>query len=112
MRYFKGKRFKKEIIIVAALYYCRFSLSYLDVSEILNERGISVHPTTIMRWVHEYGTLIYRIWKNNTETKKKKSRNKRYNFLDKTVGFMNIKDIFYQKRGFGSQRINKFKNLR
>ncbi|PEV82594.1 hypothetical protein CN429_13745, partial [Bacillus cereus] len=27
------------------------------------ERGVSVHPTTIMRWVHEYGNLIYQIWK-------------------------------------------------
>ena len=49
MRYFKGKQFKKEIILVAVGYYCRFSLSYRDVSEILKERGISVHPTTIMR---------------------------------------------------------------
>ncbi|EJS46500.1 IS6 family transposase [Bacillus nitratireducens] len=63
MRYFKGKQFKRDIILVAVGYYCRFSLSYRDVSEILNERGISVHPTTIMRWVHEYGNLIYQIWK-------------------------------------------------
>ncbi|CAI8926105.1 hypothetical protein EMIT079MI2_440004 [Bacillus sp. IT-79MI2] len=48
MRYFKGKQFKKDIILVAVGYYCRFSLSYRDVSEILKERGISVHPTTIM----------------------------------------------------------------
>ncbi|OPD56703.1 hypothetical protein BVG01_22975 [Bacillus anthracis] len=59
MRYFKGKQFKKDIILVAVGYYCRFSLSYRDVYEILKERGISVHPTTIMRWVHEYGNLIY-----------------------------------------------------
>ncbi len=63
MRYFKGKQFKKDIILVAVGYYCRFSLSYRNVSEILKERGISVHPTTIMRWVHEYGNLIYQIWK-------------------------------------------------
>ncbi|HHT7228272.1 TPA: IS6 family transposase [Bacillus cereus] len=48
-------------------FLCRFSLSYLDISEILNERGISVHPTTIMRWVHEYGTLIYQIWKKKNK---------------------------------------------
>jgi transposase-like protein len=35
MRYFKGKQFKKDIILVAVGYYCRFSLSYRDVSEIL-----------------------------------------------------------------------------
>ncbi|PEO77826.1 IS6 family transposase [Bacillus wiedmannii] len=67
MRYFKGKQFKKDIILVAVGYYCRFSLSYHDVSEILKERGISVHPTTIMRWVHEYGTLIYQIWKKKNK---------------------------------------------
>lgn len=68
MRYFKGKQFKKDIIIVAVGYYCRFSLSYRDVSEILKERGISVHPTTIMRWVHEYGNLIYQMWKKKNKS--------------------------------------------
>ncbi|MBG9580857.1 transposase [Bacillus thuringiensis] len=68
MRYFKGKQFKKDIILVAVGYYCRFSLSYRDVSELLRERGISVHPTTIMRWVHEYGNLIYQIWKKKNKS--------------------------------------------
>ncbi|MFV1456837.1 IS6 family transposase [Bacillus mycoides] len=68
MGYFKGKQFKKDIILVAVGYYCRFSLSYRDVSEILKERGVSVHPTTIMRWVHEYGNLIYQIWKKKNKT--------------------------------------------
>ncbi|MEW9576059.1 IS6 family transposase [Bacillus toyonensis] len=67
MRYFKGKQFKKNIILVAVGYYCRFSLSYRDVSEILKERGISVNLTTIMRWVHEYGELIYQIWKKKNK---------------------------------------------
>jgi putative transposase len=68
MRYFKGKQFKKDIILVAVGYYCRFSLSYRDVSELLKERGISVHPTTIMLWVHEYGNLIYQIWKKKNKS--------------------------------------------
>ncbi|HDR3658829.1 TPA: IS6 family transposase, partial [Bacillus cereus] len=57
-----------DIILVAVGYYCRFSLSYRDVSELLKERGISVHPTTIMRWVHEYGNLIYQIWKKKNKS--------------------------------------------
>lgn len=68
MRYFKGKQFKKDIILVAVGYYCRFSLRYRDVSEILKERGVSVHPTTIMRWVHEYGNLIYQMWKKKNKS--------------------------------------------
>lgn len=67
MEYFKGKQFKQDIILVAVGYYCRFSLSYCDVSEILKERGVSVHPTTIMRWVHEYAQLIYQIWKKKNK---------------------------------------------
>jgi len=61
MRYFKGKPFKKDIILVAVGYYWCFSLSYRDVSEILKERGVSIYHTTIMRWVHGYGKLIYQI---------------------------------------------------
>ncbi|QPW51684.1 IS6 family transposase (plasmid) [Bacillus thuringiensis] len=68
MGYFKGKQFRKDIILVAVGYYCRFSLSYRDVSEILKERGVSIHPTTIMRWVHEYGNLIYQIWKKKNKS--------------------------------------------
>ncbi|OUB07100.1 IS6 family transposase [Bacillus thuringiensis serovar yunnanensis] len=68
MGYFKGKQFKKDIILIAVGYYCRFSLSYRDVSEILKERGVAVHPTTIMRWVHEYGNLIYQIWMKKNKT--------------------------------------------
>ncbi|MEK4418726.1 MULTISPECIES: IS6 family transposase [Bacillus] len=68
MGYFKGKQFERDIILIAVGYYCRFSLSYRDVPEILKERGISVHPTTIMRWVHEYGNLIYQIWKKKNKT--------------------------------------------
>ncbi|AIK35240.1 integrase core domain protein (plasmid) [Bacillus pseudomycoides] len=68
MGYFKGKQFKKDIILVAVGYYCRFSLSYRDVSEILKERGVSMYPTTIMRWVHEYSNLIYQIWKKKNKS--------------------------------------------
>lgn len=59
MGYFKGKQFRKDTILVAVDYYFYFSLSYRDVSEILKERGAWVHLTTIIRWVHEYGNLIY-----------------------------------------------------
>jgi len=77
MRYFKGKQFKKDIILVAVGYYCRFSLSYRDVSEILKERGISVHPTTIMRWIHEYGYMNMAIWCIRFG----KRKTKRYSYL-------------------------------
>lgn len=54
MVHFKGKQFKQDIIMVAVCYYLRYNLSYLDVSEILRERGIDVCHTTVYRWVQEY----------------------------------------------------------
>ncbi len=61
------KVFSTVWTIVAVGYYCRFSLSYRDVSELLREREISVHPKTLMRWVHEYGNVIYQIWKKRNK---------------------------------------------
>lgn len=46
--FYKGKQFKKEIILVVIGYYCPFSLSYREASEILKERVISVQLITIM----------------------------------------------------------------
>ncbi len=59
MKYFKEKQFKQDIILVTIGYYCRFSLSYRDVSEIFKGHGISVHPTTVIHGVHEHSNLIY-----------------------------------------------------
>lgn len=61
--YFKGRHFQKDIILVAVGYYLRFSLSYRDLVEILRDRGIAVHHTTIMRWVHHYGPIFKLLWR-------------------------------------------------
>ncbi len=42
MNHFKGKQFKKDIIIVAVGYYLRYNLSYREVQELLYDRGINV----------------------------------------------------------------------
>ena len=54
MNHFKGKQFKKNVIIVAVDYYLRYNLSYREVQELLYDRGINVCHTTIYRWVQEY----------------------------------------------------------
>ena len=42
MNDFKGKQFKKDVIIVAVGYYLRYNLSYREVQELLYDRGINV----------------------------------------------------------------------
>ena len=51
MNHFKGRHFQKDIILVAVGYYFRFSLSYRDIVGLLRDRGITVHHTTVMRWL-------------------------------------------------------------
>ena len=38
-------------------------MSYRDISEILRERGVNVHYSTVYRWVQEYASILYQIWK-------------------------------------------------
>ena len=49
MNYFRYKQFNKDVITVAVGYYLRYALSYRDISEILRERGVNVHHSTIYR---------------------------------------------------------------
>src|SRR5713101_2395117 len=50
----KWRHFEPEIIVCAVRWYLRFSLSYRDVEELLMERGLTAHHTTIWRWVQRY----------------------------------------------------------
>src|ERR1044071_9502968 len=43
-----------RIILWAVRWYCQFALSYRNLVIIMEERGIHVSHTTIMRWVHKY----------------------------------------------------------
>ena len=55
---FKWKHFQAEIIIQCLRLYLRYSVTYRDLVEIMDERGIKVSHTTIMRWVHQYGAEL------------------------------------------------------
>ncbi|MDB7555616.1 IS6 family transposase [Enterococcus faecalis] len=63
MNHFKGKQFKKDVIIVAVGYYLRYNLSYREVQELLYDRGINVCHTTIYRWVQEYSKVLYYLYR-------------------------------------------------
>ena len=48
---FKHHRFPKSIILQAVYFKLRFTLSYRDVEELLQIRGVEVDHSTIQRWV-------------------------------------------------------------
>ena len=51
---FAGRWFEDDIILLCLRWYFRFKLSYRDLVVILDERGLSISHTTILRWVIRY----------------------------------------------------------
>lgn len=39
---FKWRHFEPEIILLCVRWYCRYSLSYRDLAEMMRERGLAV----------------------------------------------------------------------
>ena len=55
---FTGRHFPKDIILQTVRWYVAYSLSYRDVEELMQERGISVDHSTLNRWVIHYLPLL------------------------------------------------------
>ena len=51
---FKWRHYRGEVIIWAVRWYCRYGISYRELEEMLEERGVAVDHTTIYRWVQHY----------------------------------------------------------
>jgi len=52
---FKWRHHQAQIILRCVRWYLSYPLSYRQVAEMVNERGMDVHHTTVFRWVQEYG---------------------------------------------------------
>jgi transposase-like protein len=50
----KRRRFPVEIILLCVRWYCKYGISYRDLAEKMEERGVAVAPSTIFRWVQRY----------------------------------------------------------
>jgi transposase-like protein len=51
---FKWKYYQPDIISLIVRWYLRYNLSFRDLVEMIEERGLSIAHRTIMRWVHQY----------------------------------------------------------
>jgi transposase-like protein len=57
-RLFKWRHFVPAIIIRCVRWYCRYSLSYREVEELAQERGLRVDHSSIYRWVQAYSPQL------------------------------------------------------
>ena len=55
---FKWRHYQPEVILLCVRWYLSYPLSYRQVKEIVNERGMEVDHTTEYRWVQEYSLEI------------------------------------------------------
>ena len=51
---FKWRQFQGEIILGCVRWYCKYGISYRELEEMMEERGVDVDHTTIYRWVQIY----------------------------------------------------------
>nr|WP_230988262.1 hypothetical protein [Bathymodiolus japonicus methanotrophic gill symbiont] len=58
MLIFKGTHFPKDVILYAVFFYVRYGVSYRDLEEIMEERGVEVDHATLNRWVIRYSPAI------------------------------------------------------
>ena len=57
---FKWKHYQPDIILLTVRWYLRYNLSFRDLVEMMEERGLFLAHTTIMRWVHQSGSELER----------------------------------------------------
>ena len=55
---FSGYRFPDDVIALAVRWYLRYRLSYVEVAELLAERGVAVDHVTVFRWVQRFTPLL------------------------------------------------------
>ena len=53
---FKGAHFPKDVILYAVFFYVRYAVSYRDLEEIMEERGVKVDHSTLNRRVIQYSS--------------------------------------------------------
>lgn len=57
---FKGRHFNGAVILWAVRWYCKYGISYRELAEMLDERGIQVNHTAVYRWVQKFAPEIER----------------------------------------------------
>jgi len=53
----KGAQYPKDVILYTVFFYVRYGVSYRDLEEIMEERGVKVDHATLNRWVIRYSPL-------------------------------------------------------
>jgi len=56
---FKCRHFVGEVILRAVRWYSKYGVSYRELEEMMEERGVHLDNTTVYRWVNKSNALIW-----------------------------------------------------
>ena len=59
---FRHLHFDDEIILLCVRWYVTYKLSYRDLASMMLERGVSISPSTIYRWVQRFVPEFEKRW--------------------------------------------------
>ena len=59
---FKGRHFDQQVIVLCVRWYLSYKLSSRDLVNMMDERGIVLAHTTILRWVQRYVPEFEKRW--------------------------------------------------
>ena len=57
---FKGSHFERDVILWCVCWYVAYPISYRQLEEMMEERGVEVDHSTLNRWVVKYVPLLDR----------------------------------------------------
>ncbi len=55
---FKGRHFPKDMVLMSVRWKLAYPLSYRNIEELMEERGVSLDHSTIQKWVVHYAPLL------------------------------------------------------
>jgi transposase-like protein len=59
---FKGRHFDQQVIVLCVRWYLSYKLSSRDLVNMMNEGGVELAHTTILRWVQRYVPEFEKRW--------------------------------------------------
>jgi putative transposase len=55
---FKGNHFERDVILWGVRWYVAYPLSYRQIEEMMEERGVEVDHSTLNRWALKYVSVL------------------------------------------------------
>jgi putative transposase len=55
---FKGSHFERDVILWGIRWYVAYPISYRQIEEMMEERGVKVDHAALNRWVLKYVPLL------------------------------------------------------